>query len=139
MGLNRRTVFLRRFFSVCAMVCLLLHSSFASAASDRQDIRFYRVNKDMISERFWFTRGKAKQAGCHNTLKRTRLYRVVQFDYQVCRVFSQSDCQPDSIVSFKREKKNETVTDLSEGYSWFPISDHQRGMKIKSWFCEEKP
>lgn len=119
-------------------IVVILASSLPASAGDRQDIRFYRVNKDMISERFWLTRKKARKSGCHNLLKKGRLYRVVQFDYARCYVYTKPDCQPDSIQSFKREKEDESVTELLEGYSWFAIDEHERGAKVKSWQCEEK-
>lgn len=101
----------------------------------RQDIRLYRINKDGIATRFWFTRGKANKAGCHNIRKRSRLHRAVQFGFSECKIFTQKDCADDSVLSFSRKDAPQPETKLEQGYSWFVISDNERGELVKSWHC----
>ena len=100
-----------------------------------QDIRLYRVNKDGIETRFWFTRGKGRKTGCHNIPKRSRLHRAVQYGYKVCRVYGKKNCAAETDIMFKREKEAESTIDLLQGYSWFSINEHKKGPKIKSWSC----
>jgi len=100
-----------------------------------QDLRLYRVNKDGIESRFWFTRGKGRKTGCHNIRKRSRLFRAVQFGYQSCRVYKKKDCSIDSEVKFTRKDDDSPTPVLEQGYSWFAIDDHKRGPRIKSWSC----
>lgn len=106
-----------------------------NAADERQDLRLYRVNKDNIATRFWFTRGKARKAGCHNIRKKSRLHRAVQFGYPVCRIYTKKNCAAESIVSFTRDDLEGSSTELTQGYSWFSVSEHARGERIKSWYC----
>jgi len=106
-----------------------------SAGNKHQDIRLYRVNKDGIETRFWFTRGKGRKAGCHNIPKRSRLYRAVQYGYKTCRVYAKKNCSAETEIMFNRKKEPESSIDLLQGYSWFSISEHKKGPKIKSWSC----
>lgn len=135
------TWFLVKLFAKAIVFAGILNASLFGAAqslaTERQDLRLYRVNKDGIADRFWFTRGKAKQAGCHNIRKKSRLHRAVQFGYPVCRVYTQKNCAPESIVSFTRDDGPGPTTELSQGYSWFSVSEHPRGRRIKSWYCGE--
>jgi len=40
-------------------------------------------------------------------------------------------------MAFHRDKKEEaSTTELSEGYGWYPVGEHKRGEKVKSWYCE---
>ena len=122
---------------------MLFLSSSAQAqieqAEVRQDLRLYRINKDGIASRFWFTRGKARKTGCQNIRKRSRLHRAVQFGYAKCSIYTKKDCAADTIVSFTRKDDLTPTTELLQGYSWFTVSEHSRGVRIKSWRCEEIP
>jgi hypothetical protein len=109
----------------------------AKSNSPRQDIRFYKINKDKITQKILFTTRKARKPGCHNFVKKVRLHRTVQFAYEQCHVFSKKDCVEDSIMSFHLEKEPELLTtELTQGYGWYPAGDHPRGEKVKSWSCE---
>jgi hypothetical protein len=104
-------------------------------ASERSSIRFYKINKDGITQALRFTAGKARTPGCHNFMRKARLHRVVQFQYKSCRVYSKKSCDAESIMSFYRDKEATPTTELSEGFGWYPVGDHKRGEKAKSWFC----
>ena len=104
-----------------------------------QDLRLYRINKDGISNRFWFTRSKAKKTGCHNLRKKSRLHRAVQFGYPVCRIYTKKHCEAGSAVTFTREDLDVPTSALTQGYSWFAVSEHARGEKVKSWYCGDNP
>ena len=118
-------------------VALILIFSSPVAAKDRQRISFYKINKDGITQSIRFTARKARKPGCHNFIRKVRLYQVVQFRYDVCHVYTSKSCAADSIMSFYREKEPETHTsNLSQGYGWHPVGEHERGEKAKSWHCE---
>ena len=102
----------------------------------RQEMRLYKINKDGITQRLRFTTKKSRTAGCHNLMKRARLYRAMQFGFTQCRIYATKDCAQDSLMEFKREKEDEQVTDLTQGYSWYPIGAHERGELVRSWQCE---
>lgn len=105
-------------------------------AAERQEIRFYKINKDEITQRLRFTTKKSRQAGCHNFLKRARLHKAVQFAYKRCRVFAKKDCAEESLMQFYRDKEPEPTTDLTEGFGWLPVGEHKRGELVRSWHCE---
>ena len=102
----------------------------------RQEMRLYKINKDGITQRLRFTTKKSRAAGCHNLMKRARLYHTMQFGFDQCRIYAGKDCAQDSLMQFKREKEDEQVTDLTQGYSWYPIGEHERGELVRSWQCE---
>jgi hypothetical protein len=105
-------------------------------AAGKQEIRFYKINKDGITQRLRFTTRKSRQPGCHNFLKRARLHRAVQFAYSNCRVYQEKDCADSSVMSFTRDKEPEPTTELSQGYGWYPVGEHERGELVRSWYCE---
>jgi len=119
----------------CVMVVIASVSA-PSMANERQNIRFYKINKDDITQSLRFTAKKARTPGCHNFMRKARLHRVVQFQYKVCRVYSKKSCNSESLMSFYRDKEPTPTTELSEGFGWYPVGDHERGEKAKSWFCE---
>jgi len=108
-------------------------------AKSRQEVRFYKVNKDGISQRLRFTTKKSRRAGCHNLIKKARIHKVSHFGYAYCEVFQSSDCLEESKMQFAHDKVEESQTQLSQGYGWQPIGEHERGEKMKSWRCVAEP
>ncbi|MFT6406682.1 MAG: hypothetical protein ACJAQ6_000092 [Arenicella sp.] len=121
---------------ISSAALLIAVSAAQSVASDRQTVRFYKINKDGITQALRFTAKKARKTGCHNFIRKARLHRVVQYQYKTCRVFADKSCQTESIMSFYRDKEPAPTTDLIEGFGWYPVGDNERGEKAKSWFCE---
>ena len=115
------------------LACLLLSGSVS--AEQRQQIRFYKVNNKEQTSRIMFTARKGKQAGCHNFLKKTRVYQANQFGFASCRLYAAKDCAEESVIEVNRTRDETPVTQLSQGFSWFPISEHKRGVKLRSWSC----
>jgi len=106
-------------------------------ANERQRISFYKINKDGITQALRFTRRKGRQPGCHNFIRKARLHKVVQFQYQQCQVFSKKNCAPESQMQFYRDDEPEILAkDLSSGFGWRPVGEHKRGEKAKSWNCQ---
>ncbi len=114
---------------------LILISSTVSAQT-RQEIRFYEANKFIQTDRVSFTSRKGKLPGCHNFLIRTRVYQANQIGYANCSLYEQKDCVSDSIVEVNRTKDDTPVTSLSQGFSWFPIDENERGAILRSWQCD---
>lgn len=105
--------------------------------SNRQDIRFYKINKDNITQKIRFTKRKARKPGCHNFIKKVRLHRTVQIAYKQCQVFAKKNCAADSVISFfNKEEPDLHSTELSQGYGWYPVGQNLRGEKVKSWSCQ---
>lgn len=120
-----------------AFVCTSIFYSQASFSKERKDIRFYKINKDEITQKIRFTNRKARKPGCHNFIKKVRLHRTVQFGYQACRVYSKKNCKEESVMKFYREKEPEfTTAELTQGYGWYPVGERKRGERVKSWSCE---
>ena len=123
------------------VACAFIHSSVAASVVEekksRQDIRFYKMNRDEGVQKIRFTRRKARNPGCHNFIKKIRLHKTVQFAYKQCQVFRKKDCNADSTVTFYTQKEPDThTTELQQGFGWIPVGEHKRGEKVKSWFCE---
>ena len=118
-----------------ASLCLVfLHNV---EADERQEIRFYKINKDEITQRLRFTIKKSRRPGCHNFLRKARLHKATQFGYASCKVFNKKNCAEESVLQFYREKEpEEPVTELDQGYGWLPVGEHKRGEVVRSWYCE---
>lgn len=132
-GIKKRS---SKAIKIAGIMMLMATASAPSIADERQNIRFYKINKDDITQALRFTASKAHKPGCHNFIRKARLHRVVQFRYKICHVYSKKSCDSESIMSFYRDKEPTPTTDLSEGFGWYPVGDHKRGEKAKSWFCE---
>lgn len=123
--------------SINACISITLNAHASEPANPRQEIRFYKKNKDESTQKIRFTKRKARKPGCHNFIKKVRLHRTVQFAYKQCQVFAQKNCVDDSVLSFYKSKEPELqITELSQGFGWYPVGDHPRGEKVKSWHCE---
>lgn len=128
----------KRLLPLALGVICLMPTIAHSADSKRQEIRFYKANKQLQTDRIWFTKKKSKQAGCHNFLKAARVYKLVLLGYDYCEIYTQKDCQADSLVGATRKKGTISAKKLTEGYAWLPISEHKKGEKLRSWQCFEK-
>lgn len=115
-----------------------LISNAVAAPSDlnkRQEIRFYKANRNLQTDRIWFTKKKGRSPGCHNFLKKTRVYKVVQFGFEECILFSQKSCAAGSEIAASHSDSEQPEVALSQGFAWLPESEHERGAKIRSWSC----
>lgn len=125
-----------RILVTIVLVSLLLTTiSNESRADETRDLRLYKVNKDGIASRFWFTRGKAKNKGCQNLTKKARLHSAVQFGYPSCQIYTQKNCATNSLLSFTHKDVAEPTTELTQGYRWYAVTEHPRGIRVKSWRC----
>ena len=128
-----------RFFKLSVLILLINLVCIAYSQAEeqvRRDVRFYKANKILQTDRIWFTKKKAKQPGCHNFLKKTRVYKIVQFGYEKCQIFAAKDCRNDSQISVRLEDAETVNTDLTIGKGWYPISENPRGVKLRSWQCQ---
>ena len=125
-------------FLVGLLTALLLASgspvSFASDNS-RQQIRFYKVNKQGQTSRIAFTARKARKLECQNFLKKPRVYQARQFGFAYCSLFSKRNCSTQDLVTVSRKKLAEPAEKMTAGYNWFPEGKHARGVRIGSWHC----
>ena len=119
---------------VCA--CVVDTASAGSNGASRQEIRFYKANRALQTDRIWFTKKKARVAGCHDFIKKTRVFKVVQFGYQQCTLYSKKSCQIGSEIPARQSEEVETHLQLTQGFAWLPESEHKRGAKLRSWSCE---
>ena len=122
----------------CIVINALLLALLTShtQAGPRAHIRFYKANKLLQEDRIMFTRKKARAAGCHNFLKSVRIYRINQIGFKQCQLFAKKDCKTDSLLGVK-DDDNATSQIITQGVSWFPSGKDERGIKAKSWQCEE--
>ena len=117
------------------IVCLSL-PALAQNDSKRQQIRFYKINKHEQTARIKFTAKKARAPGCHNFLKKTRVFKAIQFGFESCELFSKKDCPIGSEIRVTRDKNPEPTNKLTQGFGWLPDSEHARGAKLRSWSCQ---
>lgn len=107
--------------------------------SDRKNIRFYKVNKDMQGDRIMLTEKKSTNVGCHNFLKQVRVHKTVQTGFYSCSLYSEKDCPIPSLVRAATEKNPRKSFLLTEGLGWLTKSNkNPRGFKVKSWRCDMK-
>ena len=126
-------------FCFCASILLSVSCGLftaSAAAAERQEIRFYKVNKNLQSDRIWFTKKKGRAPGCHNFLKKTRVYKAVQFGFESCTLYSKKACAAGSEIAVTRKKDPTPLTQFSQGFGWLPASEHKRGVKLRSWSCQ---
>lgn len=109
-----------------------------SSQTKHQEIRFYKANKQLQTDKIWFTKKKSKLPGCHNFLKAARVYKLVQIGYSHCEIFTEKNCAEESQNSATRKKGTISAEKLTEGYAWFPVAEHKKGAKLRSWQCFEK-
>lgn len=107
------------------------------AIETNQTIRFYKINNKDQADKIRFTAKKARKSGCHNFIKKVRVHRIVQIGYQTCTLYAKKSCDTQSVINAVRSKEpNQKETELTQGYSWFPVDEHKRGARLKSWSCE---
>lgn len=114
-------------------LCIVLP---AHSDETRQNIRFYKINKHEQTDRIRFTSKKGRTAGCQNFLKKTRVYKAIQFGFESCQLFSKKDCPAGTEIPVNRDKDPEPTVTLTQGYGWLPQSEHKRGVKLRSWSCQ---
>lgn len=121
---------------VMTSVIASAYSSIALSKEPNQNVRFYKINKQQQWTKLLFTGKKGRQAGCHNLLTKKRVHRFNQFGYRFCTLHQAKDCSEESVIKSKREKDKPEQIELQQGFSWYPVGDHERGVKIASWYCE---
>ncbi len=119
---------------VVLLVYLLVNTP--SLAKQKPQIRFYKANKQLQTSRIMFTAKRGRQTDCQNFLKKKRVFQVNQFGFANCRLYAKKNCVVDSQIQVTRKKDKTPVDQLSQGFSWFPISEHKRGIKLRSWQCD---
>jgi hypothetical protein len=119
---------------ISLLLCLALAQN--AVAKERKEIRFYKINKLEQNDRINFTLKKARNPGCHNFLKKTRVFKAVQFGYESCTLYSKKDCAEDSVIEVTRKKESTPISNLTQGYGWLTQSEDTRGAKLRSWTCQ---
>ena len=118
------------------LVLVLLFTSTPILANQKPQIRFYKANKQLQTSRIMFAGKRGRQSDCQNFLKKKRVYQVNQFGFAQCRLYSKKNCAADSAIQVTRSKDLTPAEQLTQGFSWFPISEHKRGVKLGSWQCD---
>ena len=139
-----------RALTLLSIVILLCHSGLANArdkndkeqkpflnkpVSPKQNVRFYKANRQLQADRIKLVGGDTSQAGCQNTLKKTRVFKVLQIGFSFCTLYEEKDCAVASLVPVQSEKQQFSTHFLTEGVGWFPQGEEERGVKVGSWNC----
>ena len=145
--MNALTVSLRSFAALFIFVLVFGHTPAYSKdkkeqkpfldkpVSPKQSIRFYKANRALQVDRIAFTGGETKAPGCHNFLKKNRVYKVLQIGFAVCHLYAKKGCDVSSLVPVANEEQEFGSFMLKEGAAWFPQSEHEQGAKVGSWSC----
>lgn len=123
-----------------ALLCMfaMLYSGSVLAGSK---IRMYEINKKQ-QQRKIVIGNKVEEPGCHDLLWSKEVYRIAQFGYAWCSLYTEEGCAAGSLVpAFWQEgdyhrykiKEGQQSEKLYPGDQWIVVSD---GKKIKSWYCE---
>lgn len=108
----------------------------AKPVSAKQSIRFYRANKQLQADRVKLTGGDTDQTGCHNLLKKTRVFKALQIGFTTCSLYAEKNCTVASLVPAQSEDQLYNTFLLTEGIAWFVQGEDERGEKVASWSCE---
>lgn len=121
-------VYKKLFASACLTVLAL-----TSLNLDAADFRMYTANKLMQQREVTFVLN-TDEPGCHNLIKKRRIYRVAQIGFEACSVYSEKDCEEGTEIPVSWKNKKDPVTSFTRGARWFLPGE--RGSKMRSWKCE---
>ena len=102
-------------------------------------IRFYRSNKHDQRIRLNIKKINTDSTGCHNFKRSRRVATVVQINFNSCSVFTEKNCQPESILRANHKDQDAFAEKLTQGHAWQLKRDHtksNKGIKIRSWSCQ---
>lgn len=107
--------------------------------SAKKRIRFYKANKQLQASQVQLTGGDIDQAGCHNMLKKTRVFKTLQIGFSTCSLYQEKNCTIGSVVPVQSEKRPYSTYLMHEGVAWFPQdAENDRGVSVASWSCRDK-
>ena len=106
-----------------------------SPVSPKKSIRFYTANSQLQANKVNLTGGDIDAVGCHNMLRKTKVFKSLQIGFGVCSLYAKKDCNIDSLVPVQSEKRIYATYVMSEGIGWLPQSEDERGVKVASWSC----
>lgn len=107
----------------------------AEPVSPKKSIRFYKANKQLQADRVQMTGGDTDKEGCHNMLKKTRVFKALQIGFSTCSLYQDKNCAVASLVPVQSEKQLHSSYILKEGVTWLPEGEDERGVKVASWYC----
>ena len=120
------------------LISLSLAAVSFSAFARKPEIRLYKMTLDGNSEKYLLF-GKADNPGCHNTPYQYKVYKVAVLAFKTCSVYSEKDCQPDSVLPAYWKKKDKASTKMKQGTRWYLAQDESE-VGVSSWSCElEQP
>ncbi len=122
-------VYKRLFAVVCLGTLGLTSLNLVGAA----DFRMYTANKLMQQREVTFVLN-TDEPGCHNLIKKRRIYRVAQIGFESCTVYSEKNCEEGTEIPVSWKNKKDPITSFTRGARWFLPGE--RGSKMRSWKCE---
>lgn len=118
------------------LCCLAIAALMVSVQAGAANLRLYTANKSMQQRKISMIRD-TDEAGCHNMIKRRRVYRAAQIGFASCTLYSEKDCEQGTEIEVQWKNKEQPVTEFSRGAMWFLPG--KRGEKMASWKCVEEP
>lgn len=117
------------FAAACLVVLGLTIHNLASAAN----FRMYTANKLLQQRQVTFVRN-TDEPGCHNLIKKRRIYRVAQIGFETCTIYAVKDCEAGSEIPVSWKNKKDPTLSFTRGARWFLPG--KQGSKMRSWKCE---
>ena len=106
-----------------------------TALALKPEIRLYKIDKKQKLTKAHYLFGKGDEPGCHNLPFGYGVFRVTVVKFESCSVFSEKDCQPESILPAWWKGRKDPVTRLTRGSHWYLDKDKDN-IKVASWSCE---
>jgi len=118
--------------STSTLAAILVAGDLALAA----ELRLYTANKLLQQRRVSMVRN-TDEPGCHNLISKRRIYRVAQIGFETCTLYAKKDCEAGTEIGVSWKNKKDPVNEFTQGARWFLPGE--RGDKMASWMCVEKP
>lgn len=111
--------------------CLVAAS--VAETSPAADFRLYYANKLLQQRQVAMVRN-TDEPGCHNLIKKRRIYRVAQIGFETCTVYAEKNCEAGTEIEVSWKNKKAPSVSITPGARWYLPGE--RGTKMGSWNCE---
>lgn len=107
----------------------------AEPVSAKQNIRFYKANKQLQADKISFVGDGVDATGCHNFRSKTRVFKALQIGFKSCSLYNAEDCDVSTLIPVHSEKQVHNTYLLTEGVAWFTEDANEQGAIARSWSC----
>lgn len=123
-----------RFLLTSLLLCAGMLVAPSALALD-PEIRLYKKDKKQGFTKSHYLFGKGDNPGCHNLPFRYAVYKVTVIKFKSCSLFSEKNCDPQSIIPAYWKNKDKASTELTRGANWH-LDRNDDNVDVASWSCE---